>query len=56
MTLTSFFVLAGRGGGGRTLLIVTGDGFAISFLLPLLGVIDLGVNFDEIFALSVLVF
>ena len=35
MTLTSFFVLAGRGGSGRALLIVTGIGFAISFLLPL---------------------
>ena len=35
MTLTSFFVLAGRSGSGRALLIVTGIGFAISFLLPL---------------------
>jgi len=34
MMLNSFLVLAGRGGSGRTLLIVTRAGFAISFLLP----------------------
>ena len=54
MTLTSFFVLAGRGRSGGTLLIVTGIGFVISFLLTLLGGFNLGVNFKEIFALSVL--
>ena len=56
MALTSFLDLAGRGGGSGTLLIVTGTGFTISFLLPLLGEIDLGVNFEAIFALSVLDF
>ena len=53
ITLTSFLVLASRGGGGGTLFIVTGTGFAISFLLLLLGGIDLRVNFEDIFALSV---
>ena len=56
MTLTSFLVLAGKGGGGGALLIVTGTGFKISFLLSFLGGIDLGVNLEEIFALSVLDF
>ena len=53
IVLTSFLVLAGRGRGGGTLLIVTGTGFTISFLLPLLVGIDLRVNFDDIFALRV---
>ena len=56
MTLTSFLVLARRGGSGGTLLIVTGTGFTISFLLLLLGGFDLRVNFTEIFVLSVLDF
>ena len=56
MMLTSFLVLARRGGGGRILLIVTRTGFAMSFLLPLLGGIVLGVNFEVILALRVLDF
>ena len=56
ITLTSFLVLAGRGGGGRTLLIETGTDLAISFLLLLLGRVILGVNFKEILALRMLVF
>ena len=54
MILISFLVLAGRGGGGRTLLIVTGTDFAMSFLLPLCCGIVLGVNFSETLALRVL--
>ena len=54
MMLISFLVLAGRGGGGGTLLIVTGTDFAISFLLPLCCGIVLGVNFDETLPLRVL--
>ena len=53
IVLTSFLVLAGRGRGGGTLLIVTGTGFTISFLLMLLGGIVLGVNFDDTFVLRV---
>ena len=56
ITLTSFFVLARRGGGRGTLLMVTGTGLAISFLLPLLEGTVLRVNFEEILALRVLVF
>ena len=56
ITLTSFLVLARRGGGGRTLLMVTGTGLAIFFLLPLLEGVVLGVNFEEILALRVLDF
>ena len=56
MMLTSFLVLAGRGGSGGTLLIVTGTDFAIFFLLPLLEGMVLGVNFEEILALRVLDF
>jgi len=56
ITLTSFLVLAGRDESGRTLLIVTGTSFAISFLLPLLEGFVLGVNFEEIFVLSMLDF
>jgi len=54
--LTSFLVLARRGSGGRTLLMETGAGLAISFLLPLLEGAVLGVNFEEILALRVLDF
>ena len=56
MMLISFLDLAGRGGRGGALLIVTRTGFAISFLLLLLVGIVLGVNFEDIFDLSVLVF
>ena len=55
MMLISFLVLARRGGGGRTLLIVTGTDFTISFLLPLCCGIVLRVNFDETLPLRVLV-
>ena len=56
MMLISFLDLAGRGGRGRALLIVTGTDFTISFLLLPLVRIVLGVNFEDIFDLSVLVF
>ena len=52
--LISFLVLAGRGGEGRTLLIVTGTNFAMSFLLLLCCGIVLRVNFGETLALKVL--
>jgi len=53
MTLISFLVLAGRGGRGSTLLIVTGVDLGMSFLLlPLTGGV-LGVKFAEILALRV---
>jgi len=56
MSLISFLDLAGRGGRGGALLIVTGVDFRISFLLaPLVGEI-LGVNLEEILFLSMLVF
>ena len=56
MTLISFLDLASKGGRGGALLMVTGTDFGTSFLLlPLVGGI-LGVNFEEIFALSVLDF
>jgi len=53
--LISFFDLAGRGGSGGALLMVTGVDFGVSFLLLLLGAGAgiLGVNFDEILALRV---
>jgi len=51
----SFLDLAGRGGGGRALLIVTGVGLGVSFFELLLVGGMCGVNFDEIFVLSVLV-
>jgi len=47
---------ARRGGGGGALLIVTGFNLGISFLVLLLGRRVLGVNFDKILALRVLVF
>ncbi len=47
ITLTSFFVNVGREGSGGTLLMVTGTGLAISFLLPLLEGTVLGVNFEK---------
>ena len=51
----SFLDLAGRGGGGGALLIVTGVDLGASFLeLPLVGGMR-GVNFDEILFLSILV-
>ena len=53
MTLTSFFDLAGRGGSGGALLIVTGMCLAISLLLLLEFGATLGVNLEEIFALRV---
>jgi len=56
ITLTSFLVLAGRGDGSGTLLMVTGTGLAIFFLLPLLEEAVLRVNFKEILALRVLDF
>ena len=56
MMLISFFVLARRGGGRGTLLMVTRTGFANSFLLLLLVGEVLRVNFEEILALKVLVF
>ena len=56
MTLISFFNLASSGGRGGALLMVTGTDFGVSLLaLFLVGGI-LGVNFDEILDLSVLVF
>ena len=56
MTFISFLDLAGRGGRGGALLIVTGDGLDTSFLgLPVGGGMR-GVNLDEILFLSVLVF
>ena len=54
--LTSFLVLARRGGGSGTLLMVTRTGLAIFFLLPLLEGAVLRVNFEEILALRVLDF
>ena len=56
ITLTSFFVKAGRGGEEGTLLMVIRTGLAISFLLPLLEGVVLGVNFEKILALRVLIF
>ena len=54
MILTSFLDLAGREGGGGTLLIVTETGFAKSFLLLEFCKIVLGVNFEATLALRVL--
>ena len=55
ITFISFLDLAGRGGGGGALLIMTGVGLGASFLeLPLVGGMR-SVNFDEILFLSVLV-
>jgi len=55
MVLISFLDLAGKGGRGGALLIVTGVGLGRSFLLLLFDVRILGVNLDEILALRVLV-
>ena len=54
MILISFLVLARRGRGDRTLLIVTGTNFAMFFLSLLCCVIVLGVNFNKTLALRVL--
>ena len=51
-----FLDLADSGGRGSALLIVTGTDFGISFLLLPLAREILGVNFEEIFDLRVLVF
>ena len=56
MTFTSYFDFAGRGGGGGALLTVTGTDLGGSFLELPFGGGTCGVNFDEIFALRVLVF
>ena len=56
MTLISFLDLASRGGRGSALLIETVIDFGISFLLLLLVGGIQGVNFEEILALSMLVF
>jgi len=54
MTFISFLDLAGRGGRGGALLIVTGVDFGASFLeLPLEGGMR-GVNFEDILDLSVM--
>ena len=50
MILTSFLVLAGREGGSRALLIVTGFGFLIVLLDD--ERTTLGVSLAEIFSLS----
>ena len=55
MVLISFLDLAGKGGRGGALLIVTGVGLGRSFLLLPFNVGILGVNLDEILALRVLV-
>ena len=55
MVFISFLDLAGRGGGGGALLIVTGVDLGASFLELLLVEGVRGVNFDEILFLSVLV-
>ena len=53
ITLTYFFDLAGRRGGGGILLIVAKTSLAISFLLLLLEGTILKVNFEEILTLRV---
>ena len=55
MVLISFLDLAGKGGRGGALLIVTRVGLGRSFLMLLFDVGILGVNLDEILALRVLV-
>ena len=54
MTLTSFFDLAGRGGGGGIFSMVTGVCLAISLLLLPGFEVILGVNLNEIFTLRVM--
>ena len=55
MMLTSLFDLTGRGGGRRTLSIVTGTDFGISLLFLLVVGVILGEDLEAIFALSVIV-
>ena len=55
MTFTSFLDLAGRGGRGGTLLIVTGTDLGDSFFGLPLGEGIRRVNFDDILALRLLV-
>jgi len=55
MTLTSLFDLTRRGGGRRTLSIVTGMDFGIFLLFLLVVGAILGENLGAIFALSVVV-
>lgn len=55
MMLTSFFDFAGREGGRGTFSIVTGTGLGVSLLFLLVEGKILGVNLDDIFALSVVV-
>ena len=49
MILTSFLDLAGRGGGGSALLIVTGFGVLVDLFV--VGRATLGVSLAEIFSL-----
>ena len=53
--LTSLLDFAGKGGGGGTFSIVTGTGLGISLLILLVEEEILGVNLDDIFALSIIV-
>ena len=55
MMLTSLFDLAGRRDSGETLLIVTSTDFGISLLFLLVDGVILGVNFEAIFTLRVVV-
>jgi len=52
MTLTSFFDLTGRGGGGETLSIVTGTGLGCSLLFLVAVRTVLVENLDVIFSLN----
>ena len=54
MTLTSLFDFAERGGSRGTFFIVTGTGLDASLIFLLVGRGILGVNLDEIPALSIL--
>jgi len=53
MTFTSLFDFTGKEGEGGTFLMVTRMGLVVSLLLLLVEGVILGVNLDEIFALSV---
>ena len=55
MMLTSLLDFAGRRGGGETFSIMTGMGLGVSLLILLVEGEILGVNLDNIFALSVVV-